>query len=307
MQNPNGISQFTGNTPLIRLKKTAEGLGAGISVKAEFFNPTSSVKDRAAKFMVRRALASGGLKPGGEIIEPTSGNTGIALAMICACSGIKLTLAMPDTMSVERRHLLTFFGAELVLTPGALGMAGAVAKSKELARARRAVILDQFSNPANPQAHEETTGPEIWAQTDRKIDIFLAGVGTGGTVTGAGRFLKRQNPEIKVFAVEPQESPVLSGGKPGPHKIQGIGAGFVPDNMDMAVLNGIVTVTAEEAGAMARRLAKEEGILCGISSGANVAAALKLAARPENAGKEIVTIICDTGERYLSTWLFKGE
>ena len=270
-------------------------------------NPLSSVKDRIGLSMITAAERDGKIKPGDTLVEATSGNTGIALAFIAAAKGYKVVLTMPDTMSQERRSMLAAFGTELVLTPGSEGMKGAVAEAREIAEKRGGFIPSQFTNPANPEIHRRTTGREIWDDTEGSVDIFVAGVGTGGTVTGTSQLLKELKPEIISYAVEPAESPVLSGGKPGPHKIQGIGAGFVPQVYDSSFVDGIITVTAEQAGATARRLAREEGILCGISAGANVWAALSVASKPENKGKVIVTVICDTGERYLSTWLFQGE
>ncbi|MFC1570787.1 cysteine synthase A [Candidatus Omnitrophota bacterium] len=301
------ITKTIGNTPLIRLNKIGKDLPGNVLVKAEFFNPLSSVKDRIGISMVEAAEKSGKLKKDSVIIEPTSGNTGIALAFICASKGYKLVLTMPDTMSSERRALLKILGAELVLTPGEKGMKGAVEKAEELTAATpNAFMPQQFNNPANPAIHRKTTAEEIWNDTDGKVDIFVAGIGTGGTVTGVGEVLKKKNPEVKVVGMEPEASPVLSGGEPGPHKIQGIGAGFVPKVLKKELLDEIITVPDDEAGEMARRLAREEGLLVGISSGANVVASLELASRPENKDKNIVTILCDSGERYLSTWLFSG-
>ncbi len=298
------ITELVGNTPLVRLNKT--GADAEILLKLEFFNPLGSVKDRIGKNMIEAAEKSGKLKPGTTLIEPTSGNTGIALAYICAQRGYKLILTMPDTMSVERRKLLKIFGAELVLTPGSGGMKAALEKADELnSEIKDSLILQQFANPANPEIHRVTTAEEIWEATGGKVDIFVAGVGTGGTITGVSEALKQKNPDIKSVAVEPVGSPVLSGGSPGPHKIQGIGAGFVPEVLNTAIYDEVLQVPAEEAGETSRRLAREEGILVGISAGANVKAAEILASRPENKGKTIVTIGCDTGERYLSTWLFE--
>lgn len=297
------ITELVGNTPLVRLNK-AEG-EADILLKLEFFNPLGSVKDRIGKNMIVRAEEKGLIKEGTTIIEPTSGNTGIALAYVSAQRGYRLILTMPDSMSIERRKLLKFLGAELVLTPGSEGMGGAIRKAEELkGEIDNSIILQQFENPANPEIHRLTTGPEIWESTGGKVDIFVAGVGTGGTVTGSGEFLKSKNPDVQVYAVEPDGSPVLSGGSPGPHKIQGIGAGFVPGILNTEVYDGVLKISAEEAGETSRRLAREEGILVGISAGGNVRAAEILASRPENKGKTIVTVACDTGERYLSTWLF---
>ncbi len=300
------ITTTVGNTPLVQLNRIASGLPASVVVKLESKNPLGSVKDRIGVALIDSAEKSGLLKPGMTIIEPTSGNTGIALGFVAAARGYKLKLVMPETMSIERRKLFQILGAEVVLTPGEKGMRGAVEKAQELARqVPDAYMPQQFENPANPEAHRRTTAVEIWRDTEGKVDIFVAGVGTGGTITGVGSVLKERNSAVKVVAVEPIDSPVLSGGKPGPHKIQGIGAGFVPGVLNKALIDEVLTIGAAEAGEMARRLAKEEGILCGISAGANVCAAIQLARRPENAGKMIVTVICDTGERYLSTWLFE--
>ena len=299
-----------GNTPLLELSNynKAKGLKARLIVKLESFNPAGSVKDRVALAMIEDAEASGLLNPGATIIEPTSGNTGIGLAFVAAAKGYKLILTMPDTMSVERRNLLKALGAELVLTPGANGMKGAIVRAEELKAATPgAVILQQFGNPANPAMHERTTGQEIWRDTEGVVDIFVAGVGTGGTISGVGAALKKHNPGVKVVAVEPTDSPVLSGGAPGAHKIQGIGAGFVPKNYNPAVVDEILQVTNDDAIRAGRELAKLEGLLVGISSGAAVSAATRLALLPENVGKTIVVLLPDTGERYLSTLLYAFE
>lgn len=301
------ITDLIGGTPLLELTnyEKANELNAKIYAKLEYFNPAGSVKDRIAKAMLDDAEEKGLLKPGAVIIEPTSGNTGIGLASVAASRGYKVILTMPETMSVERRNLLKAYGAVLVLTEGAKGMPGAIAKAKELAeRTLNSYIPSQFTNPANPAVHLKTTGPEIWADTDGKVDIFVAGVGTGGTLSGVGAYLKSQNPNIKVVAVEPATSPVLSGGKAGPHKIQGIGAGFVPDTLNTDIYDEILPVQNEDAFATGRALARSEGVLVGISSGAAVFAAAQLAKRPENAGKVIVALLPDTGERYLSTPMF---
>ena len=304
------LTDLVGNTPLLELSNynKAKGLKARLIVKLESFNPAGSVKDRVALAMIEDAEASGLLKPGATIIEPTSGNTGIGLAFVAAAKGYKLILTMPDTMSVERRNLLKALGAELVLTPGANGMKGAIARAEELKAATPgAVILQQFDNPANPAMHERTTGQEIWRDTEGVVDIFVAGVGTGGTVSGVGAALKKHNPGVKVMSVEPTDSPVLSGGAPGAHKIQGIGAGFVPKNYNPAVVDEILQVTNDDAIRAGRELAKLEGLLVGISSGAAVSAATRLALLPENIGKTIVILLPDTGERYLSTLLYAFE
>jgi len=299
------ITQTIGGTPIVRLNSLSKGLKATVAVKMESHNPLGSVKDRIGVAMIEAAEKSGKLKPGTTIIEPTSGNTGIALAFAAAAKGYKLILTMPETMSIERRKLLAALGAELILTPGAEGMPGAIKKAEELAGTLPSAYMpQQFDNAANPEIHRKTTAVEIWDDTDGKVDLFVAGVGTGGTLTGVGSVLKNRKPSVKVVAVEPTDSPVISGGKAGPHKIQGIGAGFIPTNLDTKLVDEVILISAADAGATARRLAKEEGILCGISAGGNVWAALQLAKRPENEGKLIVTIICDTGERYLSTWLF---
>ncbi|MUM78438.1 cysteine synthase A [Pseudodesulfovibrio sp. F-1] len=300
------MTQLVGGTPLVRLNRLGHGLGATLVAKLEFNNPCASVKDRIAKSMIEAAMADGRISPDTVLVEPTSGNTGIGLAFICAVKGLKLILTMPESMSLERRKLLTGFGAELVLTPADLGMKGAIARAEEIvAETKNAFMPMQFENKANPAAHRQTTAEEIWADTDGAVDIFVAGVGTGGTITGVAEALKERKPSLRAVAVEPADSPVLSGGKAGPHKIQGIGAGFVPGALNTAVIDEIITMDNETAFGTARRLIREEGILCGISSGANCAAALKLAAREENAGRMIVFVVCDTGERYLSTALFE--
>ena len=306
MNIANNISELVGKTPLVRLNKVVGNAQAEIAAKLESFNPGGSVKDRIGVSMIKDAIESGKLKPGSVIIEPTSGNTGIALGMVAASLGYRLILTMPDTMSIERRRLLAAYGAELVLTPGAEGMKGAIQKAEELAREiPNSFIPQQFKNPANPKIHRETTAEEIWRDTDGKVDIVVGGVGTGGTLTGIGEAIKPRKPSFRIVAVEPEASPVLSGGEPGPHKIQGIGAGFVPDVLRTDLLDEIFQVTNDQAFDMTRRLAKEEGILAGISSGAAAHAAVQVANGTENAGKLIVVILPDTGERYLSTPLFE--
>ncbi len=303
------LTELIGNTPLLAITRWGgKPLGAEVVAKLEYFNPGGSVKDRAAFAMIEDAEGKGLLKPGATIIEPTSGNTGVGLAWVASVKGYKLVLTMPETMSLERRSLLKALGAQLVLTPGTEGMSGAIRKAEEIREATPgAIILQQFDNPANPLAHERTTAEEIWRDTDGQVDIFVASVGTGGTLTGTARGLKRHNPSIRAIAVEPASSPVLSGGKAGAHKIQGIGAGFIPKNYDASVVDGIIQVTNEEAFHTSRELARQEGVLVGISSGAAMYAALQLARLPENRGKRIVVLLPDTGERYLSTELFSLE
>ena len=304
------LAELVGRTPLLEVENYSKGkdLKANILAKLEYFNPAGSVKDRIAKAMIEDAENKGLLKPGSVIIEPTSGNTGIGIASVGTAKGYKVIIVMPETMSIERRSLIKAYGAEIVLTEGAKGMKGAIAKATELAsETPNSFIPGQFVNPANPEVHRNTTGPEIWEDTDGKVDIFVAGVGTGGTVTGVGEYLKSKNPDIKIVAVEPADSPVLSEGKAGPHKIQGIGAGFVPDVLNTNVYDEIIKIKTEEAFAAARELSKTEGLLVGISSGAAVFAATELSKRPENAGKTIVVILPDTGERYLSTALFEDK
>jgi cysteine synthase A len=302
----NDITEIFGRTPLVRLNKVTDGAGATVLAKLEFYNPSASVKDRLGVAIVDAAEKSGELKPGGTIVEATSGNTGIALAMVGAARGYRVILAMPETMSKERRMLLRAYGAELVLSSGADGMRGAVEKANEIvASTPGAILAKQFANAANPAIHRATTGPEVWADTDGAVDIFVAGIGTGGTISGAGAYLKEQKPGLTVVAVEPEESPILNGGTPGPHKIQGIGANFVPEILDREVYDEVIDVNITQSVAMARRLAAEEGILAGISSGATVHAAVELAKRPENAGKTIVVIVASYGERYLSTVLYE--
>ncbi|MCL2532897.1 MAG: cysteine synthase A [Nocardiaceae bacterium] len=302
----NNVTELVGRTPLVRLNRLTEGLGAQVVAKLEFYNPANSVKDRIGVAIIDAAEASGELTPGGTIVEGTSGNTGIALAMVGAARGYKVILTMPETMSTERRVMLRAFGAEIVLTPGSEGMAGAVKKAEEIvAETENAVLARQFANAANPEIHERTTGEEIWADTDGDVDIFVAGIGTGGTLTGAGRTLRKYKPEVTIVGVEPADSPILNGGQPGPHKIQGIGANFVPEVLDRGIYDEIIDVEFDDAIRIARSLGTDEGILGGISAGANVWAALELAKRPENAGKTIVVVVPDFGERYISTPLFE--
>ncbi|HOE68778.1 MAG TPA: cysteine synthase A [Candidatus Omnitrophota bacterium] len=300
------VTKAVGDTPLIRLNRLTEGLRTEVLVKLESANPMSSVKDRTGVAMIDAAEKTGKLRSGATIVEPTSGNTGIALAFVAAARGYKLILTMPETMSVERRQLLRILGAEIVLTEGAKGMRGAVEKAAEIqASTPDSFMPQQFNSPANVEVHRKTTAEEIWRDTAGKVDVFVSGVGTGGTLTGVGEVLKKRNPSVKIVAVEPADSPVLSGGKPGLHKIQGIGAGFVPGVLNTTLYDEVLKVRSEDAGETARQLARQEGILGGISSGANVWASLEIAKRPESKGKTIVTVICDTGERYLSTWLFE--
>jgi cysteine synthase A len=298
------VTQLIGNTPLVRLNRVSEGSGALIAAKLEFYNPASSVKDRIGVSMIDAAEAAGLLKPGGTVVEATSGNTGIALAMVGAARGYKVVLTMPETMSKERRALLRAFGAELVLTPGSEGMKGAVNKAEELGGVDGAVLVRQFANEANPEIHRRTTAEEIWNDTDGQVDIVVAGIGTGGTITGVGQVLKARKPSVQMIAVEPAESPILNGGEPGPHKIQGIGANFVPEILDRSIYDEVIDVNAETAVEWARRAAAEEGLLVGLSSGAAIAAAVEVGKRPENDGKLIVVIIPSFGERYLSTILY---
>lgn len=305
MKIADSITDLIGKTPLVRIRGEGFAPNAVVLGKLESLNPFSSVKDRIGLAMIEDAEARGLLKPGGLIVEPTSGNTGIALAAVAASRGYRITLVMPDTMSIERRKLLGAYGADLVLTEGAKGMKGAIAKAQELVASHPGAFMPmQFENPANPEIHRRTTAEEIWADTEGKADILVAGVGTGGSITGIAEALKAKKPGFKAIAVEPVESPVLSGGQPGPHKIQGIGAGFVPANYHGDSIDEILLVQAKDAGATSRRMAREQGLLVGISAGANLWAALEVAKRPDSAGKTIITILCDTGERYLSTWLF---
>jgi cysteine synthase A len=304
----NSITELVGRTPLLRINKVTDGAKGIVLGKMESLNPLSSVKDRIGLSMIEAAEKEGLIRKNTVIVEPTSGNTGVALAFVAACKGYRLILTMPETMSVERRNLLAALGAQLVLTPGAEGMKGAIERAQEIVESTPgAIIPQQFENPANPEIHRRTTAEEIWEDTGGEVDVLVAGVGTGGSITGIGEVLKERRPGFRVVAVEPEDSPVLSGGPPGPHKIQGIGAGFVPPVLNTEIIDEIITVKTEDAFETSRRLAKEEGVLCGISAGANVWAAVQLARRPENRGKTIVTIICDTGERYLSTPLFQEK
>ncbi|PRB72564.1 cysteine synthase A [Arthrobacter sp. MYb213] len=301
----NNVTEIIGKTPLVKLNRLGEGLPGSVAVKLEFYNPANSVKDRIGVAIVDAAEKSGALKPGGTIVEGTSGNTGIALAMVGAARGYKVILTMPETMSTERRVMLRAYGAEIVLTPGADGMRGAVEKAKEIvATSDNAIWAQQFANTANPQVHADTTGPEIWEDTDGKVDVLVAGIGTGGTITGAGRYLKEKNPNLLIVAVEPKDSPILNGGKPGPHKIQGLGANFIPEVLDTELYDEVLDASIEDSVSVARALGVKEGILGGISAGAAVWGALQIAAREEYAGKQIVTIVPDFGERYISTLLF---
>ncbi|WP_346922087.1 cysteine synthase A [Glutamicibacter creatinolyticus] len=301
----NNVTEVVGGTPLVKLNRLDEGLPGNVAVKLEFYNPANSVKDRIGVAIVDAAEASGALKPGGTIVEGTSGNTGIALAMVGAARGYKVVLTMPETMSTERRVMLRAFGAEIVLTPGADGMRGAVEKAKEIvATTENAIWAQQFANEANPKIHHDTTGPEIWEDTEGKVDVLVSGIGTGGTITGAGRYLKEKNAEVKIVAVEPKDSPILNGGKPGPHKIQGLGANFIPEVLDTELYDEVLDAPIEESVSVARALGVKEGILGGLSAGAAVWGALQVAAREENAGKLIVAVVPDFGERYISTLLF---
>jgi cysteine synthase A len=307
MKIANSVLDLIGNTPLVRLNSVTAGCSATVVAKCEYFNPCGSVKDRAGLAMIVAAESAGLIDHDTLIIEPTSGNTGIALAYVCAVKGYKLVLTMPESMSLERRALLKALGAEVELTPAHLGMRGAIDRAQLLAAsAKKAFIPQQFQNKANPNAHRDTTAEELWRDTEGQIDVFVAGVGTGGTISGVGEVLKARKPGAQVIAVEPKDSPVISGGEPGPHMLQGIGAGFIPDNLNKSILDEVLQIGNEEAMEMSRRLAKEEGLLVGISAGANVLAAVRVAKRPENAGKMIVTVLCDVGERYLSTTLFKS-
>ncbi len=299
------VLEKIGRTPLVEISGRLNRGGARVLAKVEFFNPGGSAKDRIALAMVEDAERRGLLKPGSTIVEPTSGNTGVGLALVSAIKGYHLVLTMPETMSIERRRLAAAYGAEIVLTPGTEGMKGAIDKANEIAAARGGIILQQFENPANAEAHYRTTGPEVWADTDGAVDAFVAGVGTGGTLTGTGRYLREKKPSVALYAVEPDTSPVLSQGKAGPHKLQGIGAGFVPKVLDTSLITKVIPVSAEDAGRVARAAAAQEGLLVGISSGAALHAALELAKEPEHEGKTIVVLLPDTGERYLSTWLFE--
>jgi cysteine synthase A len=302
------ITDLIGNTPLVRLNRLTEGLGATVVAKLESFNPCGSVKDRIGVSMIEAAEKEGRINKDALIVEPTSGNTGIALAFVCAAKGYRLILTMPETMSVERRQLLAVFGAELVLTPGSEGMPGAIRKAEEIVASNpHAFMPQQFKNPANPMIHRETTAEEIWRDTDGQVDILVSGVGTGGTITGVAEVIKKRKPQFRAIAVEPADSPVLSGGRPGPHKIQGIGAGFIPEVLRLDLVDEIIKVSNDDAGEAARRLARQEGILAGISSGAATWAALEVARRPENKGALIVAVLPDTGERYLTTWLFQQD
>ena len=307
MKIADNVTELVGNTPLVRLQRVTDGAGAEVLAKLEFYNPAHSVKDRIGVAMIDAAERDGLIGPDTVIVEPTSGNTGIALAMVCAARGYKIVLTMPETMSKERRMLLRAYGAELILTPGPEGMGGAIAKAEELAKSDPKYFMpQQFENPANPAIHRATTAEEIWNDTDGTVDIVVAGIGTGGTITGVGQVLKERKPEVTIVAVEPQESPILSGGQPGPHKIQGIGANFVPEILDRSVIDEVLPRNIDQAVEFARRAAQEEGLLVGLSSGAALSAAIEVAARPESAGKTIVVIIPSFGERYLSTVLFEG-